>query len=575
MFSIKKQIILLIPSLLISVFALAQEREGDTIQTGVIDVIKPYTPSISDAFKVKETPSLDDNDTGTKKDVKYNIFSFPVASTFTPAKGKAAVVDKAKKIKVYNNYATLGVGTYTTILGEAYLNHAIGRDQAFSAYIGHHSSQGDIDEVLTDSGFSDSKLNVTYTKSDRDYTWTALGGFQYQTYNWYGLQQPLFNQETADTLDVGHSFTNAYVGGDIMFEDGIVSSGSVLFRRFGDDYGSGENRFKANAIGTINIQDNDVDVEVFVDYLGGSFDKAYAAPTELNYGNFQFGVAPKFQLKQDDLTVDLGVTAVYLNNTEASESKFFIYPNIAASYRLIDDVLIVFGGVKGGLIQNSYYDFVEDNQFVSPNLFISPTDQQYNAFGGLKGKLSNAMSYTVSGNYKSEKNKALFVNNDITQTPEAYTYGNSFGMTYDDVTTLSVAAELNVDINRNFTLGIKGEYFSYDVKNETEAWNLPDLKASVFLDYQINEQWFAGANLYYVGERKDQFSISSVIPSVTGVVSLDAYFDANAHVGYHINDRFSVFAKANNIIGEEYTKWQNTPVQGIQFLAGGTYKFDF
>ena len=575
MFSTKKQIILTIASLLITVFAFAQEREGDTIQTGVIDVVKPYTPSISDAFKVKETPTLDDTETTTKKEVKYNIFSFPVASTFTPAKGKAAVVDKAKKVKLYDNYATLGVGTYTSVVGEAYLNHAIGRDQIFSAYVGHHSSQGDIENVLTDNGFSDSKLNLTYTKKDRDYSWTALGGFQYQTYNWYGLQQPLFNQATADSLDVGHSFINGYVGGDITFEDAIVSSGSVLYRRFGDNLGSGENRFKANAIGTINIQDNDVDVEVFTDYVGGSFDKAYADPNQINYGNFQIGLAPTFQLKQDDLTVDLGVKAVYLNDTEASKSKFFIYPNIAASYRLVDEVLIAFGGVTGGLNQNSYYDFAQENPFISPNLFIAPTDQQYKAFAGIKGKLSNIMSYSVSGNYTSEKNKALYINNDISTTSEPYTYGNSFGLVYDDVTTFSVAGELNVDINRNFTLGIKGEYFSYDVTNQMEAWNLPDLTASVFLDYQITNQWFAGANLFYVGERKDQFNIPNLISPNTGIVTLDSYFDANAHVGYHINDRFSVFAKANNIVGEEYAKWQNTPVQGIQFLAGATYKFDF
>jgi hypothetical protein len=575
MFSTKKQIILTIASLLITVFAFAQEREGDTIQTGVIDVVKPYTPSISDAFKVKETPTLDDTETATKKEVKYNIFSFPVASTFTPAKGKAAVVDKAKKVKLYDNYATLGVGTYTTIVGEAYLNHAIGRDQIFSAYVGHHSSQGDIENVLTDNGFSDSKLNLTYTKKDRDYSWTALGGFQYQTYNWYGLQQPLFNQATADSLDVGHSFINGYVGGDITFEDAIVSSGSILYRRFGDNFGSGENRFKANAIGTINIQDNDVDIEVFMDYIGGSFDKAYADPNQINYGNFQIGLAPTFQLKQDDLTVDLGVKAVYLNDTEASKSKFFIYPNIAASYRLVDEVLIAFGGVTGGLNQNSYYDFAQENPFVSPNLFIAPTDQQYKAFAGIKGKLSNTMSYSVSGNYYSEKNKALYTNNDITTNLEPYTYGNSFGLVYDDVTTFSVVGELNVDINRNFTLGIKGEYFSYDVTNQMEAWNLPDLTASVFLDYQITDQWFAGANLFYVGERKDQFNIPNLISPNSGIVTLDSYFDANAHVGYHINDRFSVFAKANNIVGEEYTKWQNTPVQGIQFLAGATYKFDF
>lgn len=29
------------------------------------------------------------------------------------------------------------------------------------------------------------------------------------------------------------------------------------------------------------------------------------------------------------------------------------------------------------------------------------------------------------------------------------------------------------------------------------------------------------------------------------------------------------------LVGGAYEKWQNTPVQGLQVLAGATYKFDF
>ena len=46
-------------------------------------------------------------------------------------------------------------------------------------------------------------------------------------------------------------------------------------------------------------------------------------------------------------------------------------------------------------------------------------------------------------------------------------------------------------------------------------------------------------------------------------------------LGYHINDQLSVFAKGNNLADEGYQRWQNFPVQGIQLLAGATYKFDF
>ena len=567
-------------ALLCVVISFSQERDKDTINTDVINVVKPYTPSISDAFKLKEIPSLDDEETTTKKEIKYNIFSFPVASTFTPAKGKAAVVEKEKPAKLYDNYATIGVGTYTTILGEVYLNHAINRTESVGGYVSHHSSQGGIDDLLLDDDFSNSKVNVNYSKSLRDLSWKVDAGFQHQSYNWYGLPQPFFDQITADMLDVSHSFYDFHFGADIDFNDAYINSGSMLFRRFGDNQGSGENRFVLKTTFDVPINGKKISTDLSFDYINGSFDRAYVSIDELKYGNFNIGFAPTYQIKEDDLTVNLGFSAYYLNDSEAGKNKFYIYPKVTASYRLVNDVLIAYGGIEGGLNQNSYYGFANENQFVSPTLFVIPTDQQYNAYVGLKGKLSNNMSYNISGKYLADRNKALFKNNTILNysPQEDYDYGNSFGIVYDDVDTFSIAGDINVDVSRNFKLTLKAEYFSYSVKGDNQAWNLPDIKGSLFMDYQINEHWFTGVNLFYVGERKDQFELEGAFnpgdPLLTTII-LDSYFDANAHLGYHINDKISVFAKANNIANTEYQRWIIYPTQSIQFLAGATFKFDF
>ncbi len=563
----------------IATVAYSQDRENDTINTGVIDVVKPYTPSISDAFKVKEVPSLEDETTETKKEIKYNIFSFPVASTFTPAKGKAAVVEKRKPIRLFDNYATLGVGTYTTILGEVYLNHAINRTESVGGYVSHHSSQGNIEGVSFDDNFSNSEINLNYSSRLRDLAWNVEGGFKHQIYNWYGVPESQITNAMTNGIDEKHSFFGAHFGGDITFEDTYINSGSFFFRRFGDNQGSGENRFIARAKIDIPIRDVEVSTKIRFDYLGGTFDKGFATNTELNYGNFLAGITPSYELKQDDLTVNVGFSAFYLNDRESGDNKFYVYPAITATYRLVNDVLIAYGGIEGDLIQNSYYDFATENPFVSPTLFVMPTDQLYNAYIGLKGKLSSNMSYNISGHYIADRNKALYKTNIVRNiAPEnAYDYGNSFGMVYDDVDTFGVSGEINVDINRNFKLGLKAEYFNYSMEDEAEAWNLPDIKGALFMDYQIDEHWFTGANLFYVGERKDALLLEGIlIPDPVGTtVVLDSYFDANAHLGYHINEEFSVFAKANNIANKAYQRWQNFPVQSIQFLAGATYKFDF
>ena len=555
----------------------AQERTKDTIDDQVVNVVKPYTPTISDAFKIKDTPKLNDSNMVKKKEVKYNIFSIPVASTFTPAKGKAANVDKAKPVKLYDNYASVGVGSYTTLLGEVYLNHALSNTENVGGYFSHHSSSGGIQDVRLDNNFSKTGLNAHYSQKLRDFSWKIDGGFDLMTYNWYGLAGALDDDASAMAVDPTHTFNTFYLGGKLKFDDAIINDGSVRFRRFGDNQNSGENRFVAKTGFDVPIQGETINTEFYIDYIGGSFDRDFNNTGEIRYGNVTFGLSPSYQLKQDDLTVDLGVSLVFLNDTEFSDNKFFIYPNFEASYRLVDEILIAYGGIKGELQQNSYYDFATENPFVSPTLTIAPTDQRYNGFIGLKGKLSNNVSYNIKGNYYAEENKPLFKANDAqTFATEDYQFGNSFGVVYDDIKTFSVAGELNINVNRNFTLGFKGEYFNYNTDTQAEAWNLPDVTGSIFMDVQISEKWFAGASAFYVGERKDQQSLVGVLvtPDPTPI-TLDSYFDANAHLGYKINDQLSVFAKVNNILNQDYQRYLNFPVQGIQALAGATYQFDF
>ena len=551
----------------------AQERENDTIDTETVNVVKAYKPTISDAFKIKETPNLNDSTSLKKKEIKYNIFSIPVASTFTPAKGKAASVNKEKPVKLYDNYASLGLGTYTTIVGEVYLNHQLSRNERIGGYFSHHSAQGDIDGINFDTNFQDTQLLANYSQQQRDYTWKLEGGYELQRFNWYGLED-----QSLSTFDVGHSFYNANIGGNINFEEGILNKGTLLFRRFGDSRNSAENRFVLTTEFDVPLNDQSITTEVSIDYLSGSFDHNYFSETELNYGNFQLGLAPSYQFIQDDLTLDLGLKLVYLNDTEASKSEFYVYPNVSASYRLMDELLIAFGGLEGGLTQNTYYGFANENSFVAPTLNIAPTDTSYDISAGIKGNLTNNMSYSVAAHYQSENNKALFkANPDLGDQRKNYQFGNSFGVVYDDVKTFSFEGELNVDLNRNFKLGAKAAYFAYNSDFEAEAWNLPDIKASLFVDYQIDAHWFAGANLFFVGERKDELTtgIGTLSLPITSTISLDSYFDANVQAGYKISDRLSAFVKANNLASQNYQRWMNYPVQGIQFLAGATYQFDF
>jgi outer membrane receptor protein involved in Fe transport len=143
---------------------------------------------------------------------------------------------------------------------------------------------------------------------------------------------------------------------------------------------------------------------------------------------------------------------------------------------------------------------------------------------------------------------------------------------YDQVKTISFFGELKADFSKNVSFGVNGTFNSFSTDAAAEAWNLPQLEVGANLDVTITPKWYAGTSVFFVGERKDQFA-QDFLPLTT--VNLDSYFDLNAHVGYKHNERLTFFLKGNNLANQDYQRWLNYPVQGIQVLGGASYKFDF
>lgn len=570
--------------LIISQFSFAQVKK-EQIGTETVNVVKPYTPTISDASKIKETPELDDEGNAKKETIKYIIFSFPVASTFTPAKGKAEGVEKSKQEHLFKNYATLGFGNYRTLNAELFVNQDLNNNDYVGGMFRHLSSQGGIKGVELSDRFYDTSIDLTYGMNQKDLSWNIDLGFQNQINNWYGLPKGFGSALTpADRANLIYSinpqqtYNTISAGGKIDFVESILSEASVKFNHFTDTFGSAENRFYVKPTLKFDINDKAIKTNIIVDYLSGSFKKNYwNTNTEpIKYGFTNFGIAPSFVMQEDDWTMNIGAGLFYSLDTQNKNNKFFIYPQINASYKVVGDLMIFYAGAEGNLEQNTYMDFVSENPFVSPTLNIAPTDKQYDIFAGLKGKLTNNVSYNLRGSYVNERNKALFKSNDFTEnsTNANYAFGNSFQVVYDDMKTVSFYGELKADFSEKVTFGINGTFSSYTNTFQSEAWNLPAIKLNSTLDVTITEKWYAGVKVFYVGERKDMQSNTSYVTN-SSPITLASYFDANAHIGYKYNERLTGFLKFNNIGNQAYQKWLNYPVQSFQVVIGANYKFDF
>lgn len=578
-----KNIIVLV-LLIVFQISFAQKKE-ENIGTEVVNVVKPYTPTISDAFKVKETPVLDDKGNAKKETTKFTIFSFPVASTFTPSKGKAEGVEKEEQAHLFNNYATFGGGNYGTLNAELFVNQELGANDYVGGMFRHLSSQGGIKNVELEDSFYDTSIDLTYGIRERALSWNVDLGYQNQIYNWYGLPTdfgssltPVDRENLIQGINPQQSYNNIYLGSKIALEESFVKEASVKFNHFSDAFGSLENRFYIKPSFEFDINNKTIKTNLLVDYLGGSFKKNYLNTNSIKYGFTNFGIAPSFTIQRDDLTMNIGVGIFYSLDLENDNNKFLVYPQINASFKVVGDLMIFYAGAEGNLEQNTYSDFVSVNPYLSPTLNIVPTDKQYNVFAGLKGKLTNTVSYNLRASYVNERDKAMFKGNDYNEhnTNEDYAFGNSMQVVYDDMKTVSFYGELKADISEDVSVGIDGTFSSYTTDFQSEAWNLPTIKLNSNINFNIMPKWFAGANVFYVGERKDQKLNTDIVYVVQpGPFTLLSYFDINANVGFKYSDRLTAFLKANNITNKGYQKWLNYPVQGFQLILGVNYKFDF
>ncbi|HET8837439.1 MAG TPA: TonB-dependent receptor [Flavobacteriaceae bacterium] len=548
--------------------------QDNPLPTEHLIIIKPYSPTLSDASKMKQVPTIGDSLTSAKIEPEYSVVSVPVASTFVPEKGKAASVKTSPGEYLYDNYAVLGFGNYTRILGELYSNFQFNDYQNLSLFLIHNSTQGGIDGILLDDKYYDTKLGVNFSSNDRYYSWGLKLDAQHQLVNWYGAEGVLTSAD-ANLIDPQQNYYGISLGGNIEYYEGLFDAAELTYRYFGDAYGSMENHLRIAPKLGVPVGDQTISLNLFADYVGGSFEQSFGSEAGIKYGNLNLGAHPSLLVNGDNFSVDLGAEVVYAMDMENEENEFFIYPKMEASYRIADGYFVPYAGVDGGLEQNTYYHFAQENPFVSPTLFIAPTSHIYSAYLGAKGKFTETVGYNFKASYGKDENKAFFMSNQfVFSATENYQHGNSFGVVYDDMNILGMHGELNATMNDKLQLRLNASYFNYETETLPEAWNLPEFKASLNGNYQITEKWSAGANFFFVGERKELEVMRDgiVAPSI---LTLDSYFDMNLHVGYQFNDQLSAFVKGNNLLGENYERWNNFPVLGTQVMGGVTYKFDW
>ena len=108
-----------------------------------VQVVRPYEPSISDAFKINLLPKIDD----TLKQVpnlNYNLIQRPYSINFLVTPISSAKMLMEPMSDLYNTYIKFGIGNGISPLLEVYYNTGRSKEFNYGGWFQSHSSIGKV-----------------------------------------------------------------------------------------------------------------------------------------------------------------------------------------------------------------------------------------------------------------------------------------------------------------------------------------------------------------------------------------------------------------------------------------------
>jgi len=545
----------------ISCFSFAQEPD---LGVQEIQVTESFIPSVPLANKIMDLPQNQDT---FKVETKVEYFlnskqyltSYSV-DTISPAKIKGEPLSK-----LYSTYLKLGLGNNALPNADFFYNST--RDKSFNYGIR--------------LGFWQSYMNAkSEFLNDRvaaDARQTNFNLFAKKVFD-FGSLKTSFSREGNNLLAYGtpsivdEELLNQYWGYS-NFDISLESNKKQRFNYFAKLFVSDVNEQTESSIGLrsqIESSYNNIDYSVALNidyYFNNLNDKVafYEGKTR----EVITSVVPAINKQFENIEGVYGINYVMINNPDSSMSSSAVYPNVRLDYTFVNDIVRTYLGVDGGLEPNSYWNLSKDNPFVlnaldngNKSLEMNNSDVKYNAFVGLESKLSSKLFFSSKLSY-SKVDYIPFYELDLSST-----FQNKFKVIYDNGTHLNLFSMIDYKISSSKGVSLSLNYQSFDLDTLSSYNYKPTFKVNLKGYYNIANAIIASAEVFAEMDRSVSLNGDNIVQSQ----ELGDIVDVNLSLEYKINNVFSSYLLANNLVGG-YQIWQNYSALSPQIQIGVTYRY--
>lgn len=584
--------------LLFLAIPLVSAAQQDTTLTREVEVTKAFKPTISDANKINEMPKIDEPGHQIPK-FKYNIQRQPILNAVSVNPLKAATIKNEKQEGSGYGLIRAGVGNYNKPYGEFFFNVLNSKRSLFGIHAKHLSSHG---KVTLEGG---DKVDAPYSKNDAElyykqsFSKSVLSvdvDFNHQGFNYYGYPEvaipSVLMEDIEEVSYQGKKQAFSKGGLNISLKnlnveiDDPVFNFNLKYHYFGTKTDQTEHfaEFKVDFQKPLNT--GTLLAEAGVDFVAvdGIYNQMLNEVGKRQQTRLFVKPAYFYGGKMADISVGFNAWFVMDNDMDALAK---LAPNIRFNYRPVKDVIKLYAGLDGNYISNHYSKIAYENPFVDPMHDVRNTFEKLHFFGGIDGKFSSKTNFKIGVDYSMIDDKPFYYFKDYYYADPAIisnpiVVNNTFDVLYDNLGLLKLNVEVFHASSDKLNLLLSGNYYSYNLDNQDEAWNMPEWDATFTLDYKVTEQLSVGTDIYLIGQRKaliverqvlDSSSSAYPPPAINKSYNLNAVFDLNVNANYQITQQFSAFAQLNNFGFQQYQRWLGYTVQSFNALVGVSYTF--
>lgn len=548
---ITKQHIFCLLMCLLTVFAVSG-------QTGIdkeIVVIKPYQPTLSDAFKINVLPGVSDT-LQVRPEFHYVIRPEKYETGFEVKPIKAASLVAQPPEKLYKGYLKLGMGNHLMPLAELNISSLYSNKSIYGIELRHNSINGKIrlsDDVHIKPGLNENALKLSGSRIFDNSRLSGALSAGYHGINYYGIDPEV--DSLPDYKDIRQNFLRA--GGEVCWES-LNKRTEVFNYRTTAGYSFVQDKFS-------NYQH---EIEILADFnrfikgqmfgLDAGWTQLISSPSVDSSGLSVLRLAPWISKRTDEYNYLLGARLAVEIDDEGP--TMHIYPRAKFQINVVDGVLMPYLVLDGYLKENNYAVLSRENPYILPGLNLKSTSNKVTFMGGLAGSLTTKLSYDINGSYTLADDLYFYVNDT------ASVYGNRFDALLDDGEKIQVHGEISYRTSEKLWFYLSQNYYSYELENLEHPWHKQQYDLTFSVRYNLKDKILADLDIFYLGDRYARNFDPDGEPYL-----IDGTLDMNIGLEYRYTKALSVFLRLNHLMGSEQFLYYQYPTMRFNFLAGFTY----